>query len=212
MSKTIVIADDHPLFLLGLRVAIENIGGFSVVGEATSVDELHTLLSSTQPDILITDFSMPGTKHSDGMRLIKSLRSLYPSLPVVVVTVLSNPGLIEMLYKSGVCKIINKKSIATELLKTLSMLGSLGQVKRPYAGYGRAGPVLMSSSDSGKGTLSPREYEVLRLMAEGMTITQIAAKQNRSKQTISSQKKSAMMKLGVKSDAEFFEYVLTNGL
>lgn len=187
-------------------------GGFRVLGEATTVDDLHQLLELSQPDILITDFSMPGHKHMDGVRLIRNIRSRFPFMPVVVITILSNPGLIDALYKYGVYKVINKQSISSELSKTLNVLGSFGATKTRT---GHIRNTSTTSRDNNKpkiDTLSPREYEVMRLLAEGYSITQIAEMQNRSKQTISSQKKSGMSKLGVTSDAEFFEFIITTGL
>lgn len=212
MPKSIVIADDHPLFLMGLRVSIGQLGGFKVVGEASTVDDLHHLLEMTKPDILITDFSMPGNKHMDGVRLIRTIRSRYPFMPVVVITILANPGLIDALYKYGVYKVINKQSISSELSKTLNLLGSFGATKLTRDNHRKSKILSKNKSKSGIETLSPREYEVMRLLAEGYNITQIAEMQNRSKQTISSQKKSGMVKLGVTSDAEFFEFIITTGL
>lgn len=213
MPKTIVIADDHPLFLMGLRVSIEQLGGFRILGEANNVDELYHLLEASPPDILITDFSMPGQKHMDGVRLIRNIRTRFPFMPVVVITILANPGLIDALYKYGVYKVINKQSISSELSKTLNVLGSFGTTKKTRNTHIRnVNSSSRTKSKPGMDTLSPREYEVMRLLAEGYSITQIAEMQNRSKQTISSQKKSGMTKLGVTSDAEFFEFIITTGL
>lgn len=214
MVKTIVLADDHPLFLMGLRSAIENVGEFTIIREASTVDDLYVALASQPPDILITDFSMPGKVHLDGLRLIKKIRGLYPKMPIVVITVLSNPGMITALYKLGVIKVINKNSITTELTKTLMLLGSFNTNKIIQSASHQQSVTQAESNDiqNIEALLSPREYEVLRFFSEGNTVTEIAALLNRSKQTISSQKKNAMLKLGLATDAELFGFIVRTGL
>lgn len=203
MQKNIVIADDHPVFLIGLRALISS--GFSdsyqVSGEAQSVDQLLMLLEKTLPDVLLTDFNMPGEQQSDGLRLIATIRRKYPSLPIVVVTVLSNPGMINSILATGVYAVINKQSLATELTQCLKAL---------LNGQPRIASAAIPAQR--KTELSPKELEVVRLLSQGKTVNHIAAMLNRTKQTISAQKKSAMNKIGVSSDAELFEYLHSSGL
>lgn len=203
MLKKVIIADDHPLFLLGLRVALDKLGGFDVINEAHTVDELLAALADVTPDILVTDFSMPGSKSVDGLRLIKNIRVMYPSLPIIVITILANNGIVEALYKCGVHRVISKKSLSSELVKALGSVGTIGLEKR-----GRSRKRVNTIHKK----LSPKEFEVMRMFSEGCTVTEIALKLNRTKQTISSQKKSMMAKLGVSTEAEFFEYILQTGL
>ncbi|OPJ90683.1 DNA-binding response regulator [Serratia marcescens] len=201
MRRRIVIADDHPVFLIGLRAVISSafMEKFTISDEVVTVDQLLLSLEKEQPDILLTDFNMPGRQHSDGFRLIERLRRKYPSLPIVVVTVMSNPGLIKALLATGVYAVINKQSLTTELTLCLK---SLLQGRQ----YTMSGTVATSVE------VSPRELEVLRFLAQGKSINEIAAMLNRTKQTISGQKKSAMNKIGVTSTAELLEYLRTIGL
>lgn len=201
MRQRIVIADDHPVFLIGLRAVISSafMESFTISDEVVTVDQLIASLEKELPDILLTDFNMPGRQYSDGFRLIDRLRRKYPSLPIVVVTVMNNPGLIKALLATGVYAVINKQSLTTELTLCLK---SLLQGRR----YIMSPPIVSSTK------VSPRELEVLRLLAQGKSINDIATMLNRTKQTISGQKKNAMNKIGVTSNAELLEYLRTIGL
>lgn len=202
MQKTVVIADDHPVFLIGLRTVVTTAFGdnFTISGEAQTVDQLLALLAEKLPDVLFTDFNMPGEQQSDGLRLISTLRRKYPQLPIVVITVMTNPGLINSIRAAGVLAVINKQSLTTELTACLK---ALQQGCRP------PGNAISSPSTV---ALSPRELEVVRLLAQGHSINHIAAMLNRTKQTISAQKKNAMLKIGVSSDVDLFAYLREVGL
>jgi len=201
VQKRIVIADDHPVFLIGLRAVISSVfmEDFTVIDEVVTVDQLVASLDKTLPDVLLTDFNMPGRHYSDGLRLIEMLRRKYPSLPVVVVTVMSNPGLIKTIIATGVYGVINKQSLATELTLCL---------KRLLQGRRYTQPEVAGEAAQ----MTPRELEVVRLLAQGKSVNDIAAMLNRTKQTISGQKKSAMNKIGVTSTAELLEYLRTLGI
>jgi len=210
--KKVLIADDHPVYLLGLKTLLETqfAKEFSIISMVSNVDELIAALKLEQPDLLLTDFTMPGTQQSDGLHLIQYLRRTYPALPIVVITVLSNQGIANVMLKSGVTAVINKQSLSTELhacLKSLAQNQSLAS-----KGKGQTEKTVPVGSFSSTWQISPKETEVLRLMKQGQTVNQIAQMLHRSKQTISGQKKSAMAKLGLTTDAELFEYLLKTGL
>lgn len=117
MRQRIVIADDHPVFLVGLRAVITSAfnENFVVSGECNNVDSLLYLLEKDLPDILLTDFNMPGQRQSDGLRLIETLHRKYPSLPIVVITSIANAGIVQSMLAKGVYAVINKQSLTVEL-------------------------------------------------------------------------------------------------
>ncbi|MCS3408212.1 response regulator transcription factor [Serratia sp. AKBS12] len=206
MQKTVVIADDHPVFLIGLRTVVTTSFGddFVISGEAQTVDQLLTLLAEKQPDVLLTDFNMPGDRQSDGLRLIETLRRKYPQLPIVVITMMTNPGLVKTILAAGARAVINKQSLTSELTACLKALQQ-GRHPTSVSAAPNAAPPSMAA-------MSPRELEVVRLLTQGHSVNDIAAMLSRTKQTISAQKKSAMLKIGVSSDAELFEYLRESGL
>ncbi|WP_369789942.1 response regulator [Rouxiella sp. WC2420] len=206
--KTVLIADDHPVYLLGLKTLLETqfANDYRIIGTASNVDELLASLKSSQPDLLLTDFTMPGTQHTDGLHLIQFLRRIYPNLPIIVISVLSNQAIANVMLKSGVIAVINKQSLSTELHLCLkSLLQGMDLARNSKAQLAKT---LAATGYSQKWQLSPKETEVMRLMKQGQTVKQIAQMLHRSKQTISGQKKSAMNKLGLTTDADLFEYLL----
>ena len=209
----IIIADDHPIFLIGLRAVLERDAQVRIVGEANSPQALAALLQHCPCDVLVTDFMMPAEPQADGLRLIEHLRRYYPDLPIVVVTMLNNAGLFHSILELGVMGLLSKASLADELPDAIAQV----RQQRPYVARtinqalalaGQVGADRLHSQQQ----LSPRELEVIRLLAGGKTVGEIAAHLNRSKQTVSAQKVSAMRKLGLISDAALFIYVQEHGL
>ena len=196
MRKTILIADDHPVYLLGLRTLLQTRSDrYLIVHEAFTVDELMAKLAQQAVDIIITDLSMPGSRHPDGLTMVQTLRRHFPQSMIVVITMMSNPELLASLRRCGVHAVLSKNSLSQNLLKTLhsSLVGRIAPAEP-------------------KIRLTERELEVLRLLMQGMTVNQIGEYLNRTKQTISTQKISAMRKLGVTTNFELFQCMQDMGL
>lgn len=209
----IVLADDHPIFLIGLRAVLERDTQVRIVAEANSPQALIELLQDCACDVLVTDFMMPAEPQADGLRLIEQLRRHHPDLPIVVVTMLNNAGLFHSILELGVMGLLSKASLADELPQAIR----LARQRRTYVAQairqalslaGEVGADRLHSQEQ----LSPRELEVLRLLAAGMAVGEIAAHLHRSKQTVSAQKVSAMRKLGLGNDAALFIYMQEHGL
>eukprot|EP01132_Coremiostelium_polycephalum_P019474 gene19474-23153_t len=179
----IVLADDHPIFLIGLRAVLERDERLTIVGEANSPLALGELLQRCACDILVTDFMMPAEPQADGLRLIEQLRRHHPGLPIVVVTMLNNAGLFHAILELGVMGLLSKASLADELPEAIRQV----RQQRRYVAQtisqslNLAGVERVHSQDQ----LSPRELEVIRLLAGGLTVGEIAANLHRSKQTVS---------------------------
>lgn len=210
MSFKIILADDHPLILTGIRSLIDQITPHcEVIAEAYQVSDLLNLLQQHHCDLLITDFSMPGDTRSDGLVMIQQLRRDYPNLPIIVLTQIQNSAILQSLIQAGVKGLILKKSVINELADA---------IRKILHGHHYIGPtvqmLLTSAGISGQGNsnpLTPKESEVVRLLASGMSVTQVADYLHRSVKTISTQKKSAMIRLGLQSDSELFQYAKEHG-
>ncbi|MCO5345051.1 response regulator [Aeromonas veronii] len=211
MSFKIILADDHPLILTGIRSLIDQITPqCEVIAEAYQVSDLLKLLQQHHCDLLITDFSMPGDTRSDGMVMIQQLRRDYPNLPIIVLTQIQNSAILQSLIQAGVKGLILKKSVINELADAIRQI---------LLGHRYIGPtvqmLLATAGISGQGNnnpLTPKESEVVRLLASGMSVTQVADYLHRSVKTISTQKKSAMARLGISSDSALFDYAKSSGL
>jgi two-component system capsular synthesis response regulator RcsB len=153
---------------------------------------------------------MPNDDNVDGMAMIKQLRRKYPNLPIIVLTQVHNLGVLQALLQIGIQGLLLKKSVIAELEKTVKkvLLGSvyIGETVRE----------LLNEQGINQYTipveLSLKEIEVVRLLANGMSVTQVASYLHRSVKTISTQKTNAMQKLGLKSDSELFHYAQQQGL
>ncbi|WP_421205248.1 response regulator [Aeromonas sp. 601027] len=211
MTFRIILSDDHPLILAGIRSLIEKITPrCDVVAEAYRVSDLYILLRQQPCDLLITDFSMPGDSRSDGLVMVQQLRREYPNLAIIVLTQLHNNAILQALLQCGISGLILKKSVITELSEAIR------QVLLGHTYIGKSVKNLLTEAGISRHTaltpLTPKESEVVRLLASGMSVTQVAEHLNRSVKTISTQKKSAMMRLGLQSDSELFFYAQNNGL
>ena len=209
----IVLADDHPIFRIGLQAVLEQLPGVKVIAQAGSPKELLSHLQALECDVLVTDFMMPVEQQNDGLKLLEQIRRQLPQLPILVVTMLNNAGLFRAMLALGVSGLLSKASLADELPQAISSL-SRGNV------YLAASVQYLLLQDGAvredrmgiQESLSPKELEVTRLLAAGHTVSQIAARLNRSKQTVSTQKVSAMRKLGVTNDAALYLYLQEHGL
>ncbi|WP_372241337.1 response regulator [Pseudomonas sp. BCA17] len=209
----IILADDHPIFLIGLRAVLEGDEQVRIVAEANSPQALVELMQTCACDVLVTDFMMPAEPQADGLRLIGHLRRHYPDLPIVVVTMLNNAGLFHAILELGVMGLLSKASLANELPEAIRHARQrrtyVAQVIRQTLSLaGEVGADCLHSQQQ----LSPRELEVIRLLGAGLTVGEIATQLHRSKQTVSAQKVSAMRKLGLGNDAALFIYVQEHGL
>ncbi|HHQ4668743.1 MULTISPECIES: response regulator [Aeromonas] len=211
MSSKIILADDHPLILTGIRSLIaQHQPGCEIVAEAHQVSELFKTLQQHQCNLLITDFSMPGDSRSDGLVMLQNLKRSYPGLSIIVLTQIQNAGILQALLQLGVSGILLKKAVISELSDAIRHVLSgqkyLGHsVKMLLAESGMVNPAQSQQ-------LTPRESEVVRLLASGMSVTQVAEYLHRSVKTISTQKKSAMVRLGLQSDSDLFHYAKEQGL
>lgn len=209
----IVICDDHPVVLMGVKAILATLGNAcQVVGEAHDGKQLLDMLKTRPCDLVITDFSMPGESHrDDGLPMLRRLREAWPELPVIVLTMIHNAALTQGMLKLGVQGVVDKSGMTTELLRAVRAL-STGR------NYVSADDMNDQADESAAGsvaaiaTLSVREAEVLRLYVRGLSVTQIAENVRRSVKTISKQKNDAMRKLGLESNRELYEFARANGL
>lgn len=211
MTQRVILADDHPLIRAGVRTLLENYSGLIVVAEAESADKLLSTLRTTPTDLLITDFSMPGGRNADGLGLIQRVRRDHPELPIIVLTMVSNVGVHGMLLAAGVRGLIDKSAGMAEISIAIQAVAQ----GRDYVSQTFREGLRQSEFDKPtreSAQLSPRELEVLRLFASGLTVSAIAERLSRSVKTVSRQKNDAMVKLGLKNDLEIFVYAREHGL
>lgn len=215
MSKIkVLIADDHPIVLMGIREEVERNTLLEVVGEAHNSTELVEMLINFRkknelPHIVIADYSMPGdTNYGDGMKLMEYLLRHFTNVRFIIYTMVSNHLIISSLQDLGVTAVVLKSQPLSELRRTLEQVVNRKTIlPLPNISHAPEGKI------GGKvNKLSAREFEVLRHFVTGMSLNEIAKMLSRSEKTISAQKVSGMRKLGARSDQELITLCLETGL
>jgi two-component system, NarL family, captular synthesis response regulator RcsB len=209
----IAIADDHPLLLSGLTHELEKQPGVTIVGAAQNSTELVELLNAQPVDVVISDYAMPGGLHGDGIALFGYLKRRFPKTHLIAVTVMSNPGVIRSLIAQGVDCILSKSDSLTYVAGCLYAALARKRFFSPSIEIiVKMHCIGDNASASPTRNLTMRELEVVRLFVSGLTVSEIAERLHRSKQTISTQKMSAMRRLGIRRDADLIKYGMASDL
>ncbi|WP_275627490.1 response regulator transcription factor [Pseudomonas sp. 273] len=209
----IVVADDHSIVRMGVREVVQGDPRFSVVGMAANSSELVRMYGELSPDIVITDYNMPGdANYGDGLKLIGYLLRQFPQTRVLIYTMLSNTLIFSSLYDLGVAGVVPKSGDPDEILAALDAIAR----GRIYRGPCMQAPnSVVPGGDDIEGriaSLSTKEYEVLRHFVSGLNVRDIARVLNRSVKTVSAQKISAMRKLEVDSDQALLTFCIKSDL
>jgi two-component system, NarL family, captular synthesis response regulator RcsB len=208
----VVVADDHPVILFGAEHALLKFPGIQVVARARQSTELIKALQTTPCDVLVTDLAMPGGQYGDGLPLIGYLRRNFPEIPIVVLTMLENAALLKRLGELGVIAVVHKSDDLSHIGLAVQHVSRNLEYMSPQVKVALETLRINTGGKNEEVILSKRELEVVRLFVSGMTIKEISEKLNRSIKTISTQKNTAMRKLGLDRDSELFQYAQSNGL
>jgi two-component system capsular synthesis response regulator RcsB len=207
----VIVADDHSCVRRGVGCLLQAAPHLSLVGEAASAQALAELLDSRPCDVIVSDIGMPGM-NGEGTAVSLLRRVLhggrYPR--VVVLTMIHHARTLMGLMHLGVTAIVDKRDVAGSLTEAIDCAFS-GTIY--LSGHAcRALSALDRMSNVKVGVLSAQEWKVFQMYAHGMTIRQIAQKLDRSGKTISTQKRSAMRKLGLETEIELADYARQIGL
>jgi two-component system invasion response regulator UvrY len=200
----ILIADDHKIVRDGLKRILSAHADLEVAHEAANGDEALALVRKHDFDIAMLDMSMPGLS---GMDLIKRLRIERPKLRILVLSMHGERQYAARALKAGAAGYLNKDSAAELLVSALRKIAAGGVHVTEAAAAG-----LMASEQAPHGALSDREFEVLRLLVEGLGPTEIGEKLHLSVKTVSTHKTRILEKLQLGSTAELVRYALDNKL
>ncbi|MDE9748076.1 response regulator transcription factor [Pseudomonas aeruginosa] len=199
----LVIADSFPVMQWALQRYLSEECGRQVLAVVGDSDSLVERLADLPPEsILITELGLPGQRSRDGIHLVEWLTRHCPQMKVMVYSVFSTPLLAKAVLRSGASAYISKRS-PLETLKAALECMALGQTFLD--------PGLHPQRHTGK-PLSPTEVDILRRLARGDTVSEIAQRTMRSVSTISTHKKNAMVKIGLNSDAELIALGVMNWL
>jgi two-component system response regulator NreC len=211
MVTRILIADDHGVLRAGLRALLKAEPELEVVGEAADGAEALRLAGALRPDIVLMDISMPDC---GGIEATRRLRALLPDVRVLILTVHDDKSMVQEAIQAGAAGYILKRAAESELVNAIQAV-SRGDmyVHLPMTRALQAEATSMPASDHvAAETLTPREIEVLRLIARGHTNRQIANLLTLSVRTVESHRANLMDKLDLHSRVELVRYAAQQGL
>lgn len=204
----VVVADDHSILRAGLRMLINAEADMTVVGEAADGKEVEVVVRKAMPDVLLLDITMPS---GGGIKALEQVRRSFPQVRVLILTMHEDPAYLRSVLGAGASGYVLKRAVDADLLFAIRAVHrggtfvdpSLAQTLLPQVGGVAAG----------KGhVLSPRERQVLQLVAEGYTNQQIAERIFVGVKSVETYRARIGQKLSLNNRADFVRYALEAGL
>jgi two-component system, NarL family, nitrate/nitrite response regulator NarL len=200
-----VIADDHPLVRSGIRSLLTTIPELRVVAEVGNGIELLELLDSVHPDVVITDIGMPGI---DGLAALSQIRVRHPNVKVIVLSMHDSPDVVKRAIAAGAAAYLRKDASEFELASAVHSVMTTGS----YISTAVAKLLMEPSERSAEDVLTPRQIEILTLLAQGKTSKQIGFALGLSSKTIDVHRMRIMERLGLRDLASLVVYAMRKGL
>jgi DNA-binding NarL/FixJ family response regulator len=207
----VLLVEDHETVRQGLKLLIDREPDLEVVGEASEGARAIEHVASSELDVVVMDISMPGVSGIVATRKVKELR---PQLPIVTLTRHADQTFLEELLRAGVSAYVLKQSPHAELLRAIRAAAAGQQYVDPALTHhlaARFASPERKPAGRASSSLSERETEVLRFVAQGHSNKEIAARLDVSNKTIEVHKANAMRKLGLTGRIELMQYALHVG-
>ncbi len=205
----VIIADDHAIVRQGIVKILEKTGDINVLDEASNGRELLEKIRMNSYNVLVLDLNMPGRS---GLDLISDVLSYNPAIAILVLSVSSEKQIVLNALKQGAMGFMTKESAPEELIEAIRIV-NYGE---KYISKTLAGKLVIELTESGGDKphekLSPREYQTLCMIGNGLPMKQIAGDMNLSIKTISTYRTRILEKLHLSNNYELMQYVMKNNL
>ena len=214
-KKRILLVDDHPLFRAGLKALLVDNPSFEIIGEAGDGKEAIRLTKTLKPDLLLLDISLPD---KSGIEITREIKDLFPEILIMIVSMHSKIDFITESFRAGALGYVIKESAADRLVQGLETVArgeyfldsSLShKVVEKILGLPTKEALI---TDEKYASLTPREEQVLRLLAEGHSAKEVGGKLFISPKTVENHRASIMDKLDLHSTLELIRYAVRLGL
>jgi DNA-binding NarL/FixJ family response regulator len=206
--KKILIVDNHEVLRDGVKRIFDNQPG-TVFGEAGTVQEAFRLVREQDWDVVVLDISLGDRS---GLEVLKELKQIRPHLPVLILSLHSEEQFACRAFKAGAAGYITKDSPRAELVKAINKVMGGGRYISAAVAEKLIFELEIGSGRPVHQVLSDREFEVLRLIASGKTVSEIAGILSLSESTISTYRERIMEKMRMKTNAELTHYAIQNKL
>lgn len=204
----IIIVDDHPIVRRGLKQILNEEPDVKVVGEAENAQEAFKIIRTIDCDAVVLDISLPGT---NGVEILKQLKHEYKKLPVLILSMHGEEQYAVRVMRAGASGYLTKESAPEELVKAIRKIISGGK----YISSSLAERLITDIDASGKPRhekLSDREFEIMRMIAQGKAIKTIGEELCLSEKTVSTYRTRLLEKMNMHTNAEIVSYALKNKL
>lgn len=205
----ILVADDHAVVRRGLKEILADAFPHAHFAEASNGNDVMGQLSAVPCSVLVLDVNMPGRS---GLDVLRELKQMYPKLPVIVLSVQPEDQYAMRCLRAGAAAYVNKDSAPEELVRAMKKVLSGGR----YVSAEFAEKLVSKVNEPGDKALhehlSDREHEVMRMIAAGTSLTDIAGHLNVSVKTVSTYRARILEKMDMKSNAEITRYALERKL
>lgn len=199
----ILMADDHTLVLEGFKRLLEP--DYEVVGMVTDGRALIEAAEKLQPDVVLVDISMPLL---NGVDAVRRLKKAAPRVKILFVTMHADPAYVSEAFRAGASGYLLKRSAGSELLTALSEILKGRSYVTPLV----TREFLEARGQAPPRSLSPRQREVVQLIAEGLSMKEIAGILHVSVKTVEFHKARSMQQLGIQTNADLIKYAISKGL
>ena len=207
MVIKVLLAEDHGIVREGLRAILQR-EGFEIVGEASDGMEAVALARDSQPHVAVLDFDMP---HMNGITAAQELARISPRTRTLLLTMYADRQYVLGALRAGIHGFVIKSQASADLVQAIRIVHE----GKPYLSPGISATVVEAFTSPGEApdpVLTPRERQVLQLVAEGHTSKAIAVKLGLSVKTVESYRARVMEKVGVHETAGLVRYAIRNGV
>ena len=205
---TIVLVDDHAVVRAGVRRLLEQETLFEVIGEAESGEKAYKIFGELKPDVMVMDLSMPGM---GGLESIRRILMRHERARILVLSMHEDLSFANQALKLGAKGYLIKNTLGDDLVKSIQMVAR-GEIFLSDEIAKKMAMQSISGAEDPIDELSAREFEIFRLLAEGIEIDAIAATLNISSKTVSNYQTMIKQKLNINTAVELIRYAIKTGV
>ncbi len=209
---TIVLADDHEVVRQGLRLLLESEAGFSILGEAADGLQALELVERLNPDVLVVDLMMPGL---GGLDVSRRVTQRFPKTRVVILSIHASEAHVHQALRNGAAAYVLKGSSAADLIRAIREARAGRRYLSPPLSEKAIDAYVHRARDAEVDiyeVLTPRERQILHLVAEGLSSSAIANRLGISPRTAETHRTNVMRKLGMHSRTELIRFAIQRGI
>jgi len=207
-KTTIVLVDDHAVVRAGVRRLLEQEPLFEVIGEVESGEKAYQIFGELKPDVMVMDLSMPGM---GGLEAIRRILMRYEKAKILVLSMHEDLSFANQALKLGAKGYLTKNTLADDLVKSIETV-TQGDVFLSDEIAKKMAMQSISGNQDPVHELSAREFEIFRLLAEGLDIDAIASTLNISSKTVSNSQTMIKQKLNINTPIELIRYAIKVGV